>query len=269
MSLRVEGLVKRFHSDVDPVLDGVSFVVPPGSVTCLLGPSGVGKTTVLHIIAGLDDADAGTVHLDGSSLDRIPAHRRPLTLLMQQPQLFAHLDVIENVGFGLRVRGVARRARHRRSRELLELVGADHLATRATHHLSGGEQQRVALARALAVQPVVLLADEPFASVDASVRSDLQDLVADVHRELGTTMLMVTHDLNEARRIADHCIVLQDGHVVMEGHTRDVIGRPTAPPRSAPWSTRRHVKPTESRSTRPAETPPNTSPPSREIETRR
>lgn len=254
MSLVIEGLVKRFKPSVDPVLNGVSFVVQPGSVTCLLGPSGVGKTTVLHIIAGLSDADAGTVHLDGSALDSTPAHRRPLTLLMQQPQLFAHLDVIDNIAFGLRVRGVARRARHRRAHELLELVGIDHLANRSTHHLSGGEQQRVAIARALAVQPAVLLADEPFASVDAPVRRDLQDLVTDVHRELGTTMLMVTHDLDEARRIADHCIVLQHGRVVTEGRPRDVIGRPTTSAVQLPWSARRQVKTTESRSLRPAET---------------
>lgn len=254
MSLVVSGLVKRFQPHVDPVLDGVGFVVQPGSVTCLLGPSGVGKTTVLHIIAGLSDADAGTVHLDGSALDGTPAHRRPLTLLMQQPQLFGHLDVIDNVAFGLRVRGVARRARHRRSHELLELVGIDHLANRSTHQLSGGEQQRVALARALAVHPAVLLADEPFASVDASVRRNLQDLVTDVHRELGTTMLMVTHDLGEARRIADHCIVLQHGRVVTEGSPRDVIGRPTTSVMQPPWSTRRHIKTTEPRSLRPAET---------------
>lgn len=253
MSLVLDGLVKSFQPHGDPVLDGVSFVVPPGSVSCLLGPSGAGKTTVLHIIAGLSDADAGTVHLDGSSLDGTPAHRRPLTLLMQRPQLFAHLDVIDNVGFGLRVRGVARRARHRRSHELLELVGINHLAARSTHHLSGGEQQRVALARALAVQPVILLADEPFASVDPSVRRDLQDLVTDVHRELGTTMLMVTHDLDEARRIADHCIVLQHGRVVAEGNPSDVIGRPKIAPQHLPWSTRRHVKPTEPRALMPAE----------------
>ncbi len=255
MSLIVDGIVKLFQPQADPVLNGVSFVVEPGSVTCLLGPSGVGKTTLLHVIAGLADPDAGTVHLDGASLDGVPAHRRPLTLLMQQPQLFAHLDVIDNVAFGLRVRGVARRARRRRSLELLELVGIDHLASRSTHHLSGGEQQRVALARALAVRPAVLLADEPFASVDASVRRDLQDLVTSVHRELGTTMLMVTHDLDEARRIADHCVVLEHGRVAIQGSPHEIIGRPTTPTAQLPWSAHRHVKTTEPDSQRPVETP--------------
>jgi len=241
MSLIVDGIVKRFQPQAEPVLNGVSFAVEPGSVTCLLGPSGVGKTTLLHVIAGLADADAGTVHLDGASLDGVPAHRRPLTLLMQQPQLFAHLDVTDNIAFGLRVRAVARRARRRRSLELLELVGVDHLANHSTHHLSGGEQQRIALARALAVRPTVLLADEPFASVDASVRRELQDLVASAHRELGTTMLMVTHDLDEARRSADHCIMIEQGGVLTEGHPCDAIGRPTGdliptthPPSTAP-----------------------------------
>ncbi|MGE3327803.1 MAG: ABC transporter ATP-binding protein [Acidimicrobiia bacterium] len=255
MSLVVQGLVKCFQPGAEPVLNGVSFVVQPGSVTCLLGPSGVGKTTVLHIIAGLADADAGTVNLNGSALEGTPVHRRPLTLLMQQPQLFGHLDVIDNVAFGQRVRGVARRARRSRSHELLELVGVDHLANRSTHHLSGGEQQRVALARALAVQPAVLLADEPFASVDASLRRDLQDLIASIHRELGTTMLMVTHDVDEARRIADCCIVLEHGRVLTQGHPRDVLGRPTTSTVQPPWSAHRHVKNAEPQNLKPAEMP--------------
>lgn len=254
MSLVVDGIIKRFQPQAAAVLNGVSFVVEPGSVTCVLGPSGVGKTTLLHVIAGLTDADAGTVRLDGAALDGVPAHRRPLTLLMQQPQLFAHLGVIDNVAFGLRVRGVARRARHRQSHELLELVGIDHLANRSTHHLSGGEQQRVALARALAVRPAVLLADEPFASVDASVRRDLQDLITSVHRELGTTMLMVTHDLDEARRIADHCIVLEHGRIVTQGSPYEVIGGPATSIVQSPWSAHRHAKTTEPRSLEPVET---------------
>lgn len=213
MSLVVTDLVKRFDGAPRPVLDRVSFEVVPGSLTCLLGPSGTGKTTLLHIIAGLVTADSGTIQLDGVRLDEVPTHRRPLTLLMQQPQLFAHLDVIDNVAFGLRVRGVNRRRRRHEAAELLDLVGIDHLSARRVHHLSGGEQQRIALARALAVRPQVLLADEPFASVDTDVRHELQLLIRDVQARTGTTIVMVTHDQDEARRIATHRLFLRDGIV--------------------------------------------------------
>jgi putative spermidine/putrescine transport system ATP-binding protein len=212
----VTDLVKRFDGASPPVLDRTSFEVVPGSLTCLLGPSGTGKTTLLHIIAGLVTADSGSIHLDGVPLDEVPTHRRPLTLLMQQPQLFAHLDVIDNVGFGLRVRGVNRRRRRHEAAELLDLVGIAHLATRRVHHLSGGEQQRIALARALAVRPQVLLADEPFASVDTDVRHELQLLIRDVQTRTGTTIVMVTHDQDEARRIATHRLFLRDGIVGSE-----------------------------------------------------
>ncbi len=208
MTLTVTELTKQFPGAAEPTLDGVTFEVPAGSLTCLLGPSGAGKTTLLHLIAGLLDADHGAIHLDGAPLDGLPAHRRPLTLLMQQPRLLAHLDVADNVAFGLRVRGVGRRERRLRSREILRTVGIGHLADRNVHHLSGGEQQRVALARALVIEPRILLADEPFASVDIATRRNLQVLLRRLQAELGTTVLLVTHDLAEADRIATHQLLL-------------------------------------------------------------
>lgn len=226
MSLRVEGVRKRFSRQGDDVLDGVSFTVPSGSLTCLLGPSGVGKSTVLHIIAGLTAADAGTVHLDGRRLDGVAAHRRPLTMLLQRPHLFDHLDVADNVAFGLRVRGVRRTARRAAALEHLRMVGVHELASRYPRQLSGGEAQRVALARALAVQPSVLLADEPFAGVDGPVRRELQDLVIGLHRELGMTMVVVTHDMAEAFAMGDRLAVLDGGRICDEGTPEELYERP-------------------------------------------
>jgi ABC-type sulfate/molybdate transport systems ATPase subunit len=229
MSLEIRQLVKRFDQQSTPVLDHIDVTIPTGSLTCLLGASGVGKSTLLQIIAGLLPADEGTVALASRPLDALPPYWRPVTLLMQQPQLFAHLDVRDNVAFGLRVRGVERRRRRRRADELLDLVGIAHLRARPVTHLSGGEQQRVALARALAIEPEILLADEPFASVDASVRRDLQQLLKQVHAELGTTMLMVTHDVAEAFAVADHWVVLESGRVVVSGTPMAVFNRPPTP----------------------------------------
>lgn len=228
MSLTVEGLYKRFGRHRDPVLDGVSFSVPGGSLSCLVGPSGAGKSTVLHIIAGLTAADGGTVRLDGRPLDGVAAHRRPLTMLGQQPNLFDHLDVVDNVAFGLRVRGERRVARRGAALEYLRLVGIEALAARYPRQLSGGEAQRVVLARALAVRPTVLLADEPFASVDAPVRRDLQDLVAGLQRELAMTMVLVTHDLAEAFAMGDHLAVLDGGRICDEGDPRSLYERPSS-----------------------------------------
>lgn len=228
MTLSVHGLVKQFERSPTRVLDGVTFDAAPGAITCILGASGAGKSTILGIIAGLVTADAGTVHLGRQHLDPLAPHRRPVTLLMQQPQLFPHLTVLDNAAFGLRVRGASRRTRRDRAQRLLELTGVGHLARRAPQELSGGEQQRVALARALAVEPRVLLADEPFASVDAPVRRELQELLTSLHRNLGTAIVLVTHDLNEALTISDQLVVLNDGHVTDAGPPAALFERPTS-----------------------------------------
>lgn len=226
MSLEVDGLRKRFARHDADVLDGVSFTVPSGSLTCLLGPSGAGKSTVLHIVAGLIAADAGTVRFDGRPLDGLAPHRRPLTMVLQQPQLFDHLDVLDNVAFGLRVRGVRRAERRAAARHYLRLAGVEELGARAPRQLSGGEARRVGLARALAVQPALLLADEPFVGVDAPVRRELQNLVVELHRETGTPMVLVTHDLAEALAMADRLVVLDAGRVCDEGDAQELYRRP-------------------------------------------
>ncbi|MEZ5262388.1 MAG: ABC transporter ATP-binding protein [Acidimicrobiales bacterium] len=226
MTLEVEGLRKRFGRGAPAVLDGAAFTVPGGSLTSLLGSSGAGKSTVLHIVAGLVPADDGSVRLDGRPLDRVPAHKRPLTMLLQRPNLFDHLDVVDNAAFGLRVRGRRRAERRDRAHQLLRLVGVDHLAGRWPRQLSGGEAQRVALARALATDPAVLLADEPFASVDAPTRRELQDLLVRLQRELAMTVVLVTHDRDEALALSDRLVVLAGGRIVDEGPPPQLHRRP-------------------------------------------
>lgn len=226
MTLELHDVHKRFGRRGDDVLAGVSFSAPSGSLTCLLGPSGVGKSTVLHIIAGLLAPDSGHVDLDGQRLDGVAAYRRPLTLLMQQPHLFDHLTVADNVAFGLRARGMRRARRLAVASEYLHLVGLEGLAARHPRQLSGGEAQRVALARALAVRPRALLADEPFASVDAPVRRELQELVRGLQRQLGVTVVLVTHDLGEALALGDRLVVLEGGRVCDEGGPQALYERP-------------------------------------------
>ena len=226
MSLEIRGLHKRFAVGGAPVLNGVSYDVPSGSLSCLLGASGAGKSTLLHIIAGLACADAGDVAVDGVSLHGVAAHRRPLTMVRQQPHLFEHLNALDNVAFGLRVRRVNRRRRRAEAGTYLDLVGVGALAERFPRQLSGGEAHRVALARALAIKPRVLLADEPFAGVDGPVRRELQELIGTLQRELSVTTVLVTHDLQEALTMADRLVVLADGQVCGHGEPRTLYDRP-------------------------------------------
>jgi ABC-type Fe3+/spermidine/putrescine transport system ATPase subunit len=225
-ALEVMDLTKRFPGRVMPALDGVRLQVADRSFTCMLGASGSGKSTLLGCIAGLVEPDDGEVLIDGVSLAGTPPHRRPLTLVLQTPQLFPFLDVVENVEFGLKVRGVARRQRRARASELLDATGLGGFEQRRVSSLSGGEAQRVALARALAVEPRVLLLDEPLSSLDPGVRRELQDLLVSLHRSLGATTVMVTHDRNEAFALADHLVVLDNGRIVGDGPPQALYARP-------------------------------------------
>lgn len=225
-SVSVDELTHRYHPRGAATLDDVSFDVDGGSITCLLGPSGSGKSTILGCIAGIHEPSAGRVLVDGVDLEGVPTHRRPVTLLMQNAQLFAHMTVAENVEFGLKVRGVSLRTRRERSAELLELVGLDGFGGRDPGQLSGGEQQRVALARALATEPAVLLADEPLGNLDPPVRRDLQRQLVEINRFTGTTVLFVTHDVTEALAISDQLIVIDIGRVQSSGAPGDLLRRP-------------------------------------------
>ncbi len=223
-NLEVTGVCKRFGDN--PVLAGVNLSVPAGSFTAILGPSGSGKTTLLRIIAGFDRADQGTVMIGNDVLDGpnayVPPERRHVGYVSQNGSLFPHLSVWENVTFGLP-------RRHRRSHDvddLLDVIDLGALARRYPHQLSGGQQQRVALARALAVSPRFILLDEPFASLDASARSDVRSDVRQILKRVGTTAVLVTHDQEEALSMADQVAVIRDARIVQSTTPLDLYERP-------------------------------------------
>jgi iron(III) transport system ATP-binding protein len=222
--LAVADLYKSFGSLA--VLQGLSLVAPEGSLTAILGPSGSGKTTLLRVLAGFERADRGTVTLDGIVVDDgrqlVPPDRRRIGYVPQEGALFPHLTVARNVTFGMD-RGARRSGA---ADELLAMVGMSGLGRRYPHQLSGGQQQRVALARALAVRPQLVLLDEPFSSLDASLRASVRADVRYVLRQAGTTAVLVTHDQDEALSWADHVAIIRDGRIGQFDTPHDLYGRP-------------------------------------------
>jgi sulfate transport system ATP-binding protein len=216
LTVEVENLVRRFGTTA--ALEGVSLALEPGEFVALLGPSGSGKTTLLRILAGLDFPDEGHVRIAGADVAGVPARERGVGVVFQNYALFRHMSVAENVAFGLRVRPRRRRPPEaeigRRVRELLELVQIPELATRYPEQISGGQRQRVALARALAIEPQLLLLDEPFGALDALVRKDVRRWVRGLHDRLGLTSILVTHDQEEAMEMADRVAVMERGRIV-------------------------------------------------------
>jgi putative spermidine/putrescine transport system ATP-binding protein len=223
-AVELQGLVKAY--DGTRVVDEVDLSVLPGSLTALLGPSGCGKTTTLKMVAGLLDSDAGDVLFDGRSVLHLRAEQRPVAMVFQKPLLFPHLSIGDNVGFGLRMRKVPKRERTERVGRALELVRLEGLADRRVGEVSGGQEQRVALARALVTEPAVLLLDEPFSALDASLRVEVRDLVRGLQQELGVTTLFVTHDQEEAVSMADQVALLLAGRVVQHGAPRSFYDAP-------------------------------------------
>ena len=207
-------------------LDELTLTVRPGELLALLGPSGCGKTTALRTLAGFEHPDSGQVLVDGRDLTRVPAHRRDTGMVFQSYSLFPHLCALDNVAFGLRVRGARAAQRRARAAELLELVGLPDHGHRYPHQLSGGQQQRIALARALALRPRVLLLDEPLSALDAKVRVTLREEIRRLQRELGITTLFVTHDQEEALSVADRVAVLRAGRVEQCATPADLYQRP-------------------------------------------
>ncbi len=194
-------------------LDGLSLEIAPGEFVALLGPSGCGKTTALRILAGFETADAGSVTVDGQDISPVPAARRDMGMVFQSYSLFPNMSALDNVGFGLRMRKLRAAGRNQRAGELLDMVGLTDQAKKYPHQMSGGQQQRVALARALAIEPRVLLLDEPLSALDAKVRLQLREQIRSLQRRLGTTTLFVTHDQEEALSMADRVGVMKEGRL--------------------------------------------------------
>jgi sulfate transport system ATP-binding protein len=210
-------------------LDHVDFVVPAGSLTALLGPSGSGKSTLLRTIAGLDQPDSGTVTINGREVTRVPPQRRGIGFVFQHYAAFKHLTVRDNVAYGLKIRKRPRAEIKEKVDHLLEVVGLSGFQTRYPNQLSGGQRQRMALARALAVDPQVLLLDEPFGALDAKVREDLRAWLRRLHDEVHVTTVLVTHDQSEALDVADRIAVLNKGRIEQVGSPTDVYDTPANP----------------------------------------
>ena len=224
MGIRVTELTKRFGEFV--AVDDVSFDIRPGELVAFLGPSGGGKSTILRIIAGLESADAGSVVLDGEVVDDVPVRQRHVGFVFQHYALFRHMTVEENIGYGLKVRGVARPERRARVDELLTLMGLHGLQQRLPGQLSGGQRQRVALARSLAPKPRLLLLDEPFAAVDARVREELRVWLRRLHDEVHVTSIFVTHDQEEAFSLADRVLIINGGRLEQDGTPSQIFDNP-------------------------------------------
>ncbi|HEX5078372.1 MAG TPA: sulfate/molybdate ABC transporter ATP-binding protein [Geminicoccaceae bacterium] len=231
MRVEIRQLTKTFGAY--SALEAVSLDVREGEFCALLGPSGSGKTTLLRIIAGLEFPDGGEVRFAGENVVARDARERQVGFVFQHYALFRHMSVFENVAFGLRVRPRRSRPPEREIRarvmELLRLVQLDGLAGRYPNQLSGGQRQRVALARALAIEPRVLLLDEPFGALDAKVRKDLRRWLRDLHQRLGLTSVFVTHDQEEALELADQVVVLRQGRIEQIGSPRQIYDRPATP----------------------------------------
>jgi sulfate/thiosulfate transport system ATP-binding protein len=228
MSIDIRHVSKHFGSFA--ALRDVSFEVRAGELVALLGPSGCGKTTLLRIVAGLETADEGSVLFDGQDVAARKAGERRVGFVFQHYALFRHMSVFENVAFGLRVRPRSQRASReeisKKVTDLLKLVQLDYLGDRYPTQLSGGQRQRVALARALAVEPKVLLLDEPFGALDAKVRQELRRWLRRLHEEIHLTSVFVTHDQEEALELADRVVIMNEGKVEQDGGPEDVFERP-------------------------------------------
>ncbi|HEY2674563.1 MAG TPA: sulfate ABC transporter ATP-binding protein, partial [Rugosimonospora sp.] len=224
MGIQVHGIGKRFGDFV--ALDNVDLSMRTGALTALLGPSGGGKSTLLRIIAGLEKPDTGSVEIDGEDATRLPPRRRNVGFVFQHYAAFTHLSVYRNVAFGLEIRKRPRAEIRQRVHELLELVHLEQFADRLPAQLSGGQRQRMALARALAVEPKVLLLDEPFGALDAKVRKELRDWLRRLHDEVHVTTVFVTHDQEEALEVSDEIVVINQGRIEQVGSPAELYDQP-------------------------------------------
>jgi sulfate transport system ATP-binding protein len=224
MSIEISGVTKRFGDFV--ALDDVNLTLPSGQLTALLGPSGGGKSTLLRIIAGLENADSGTVTIEGTEATHLPAQKRNVGFVFQHYAAFKHMTVAKNVAFGLEIRKRSKAEVKEKVDELLSLVHLTQFAHRLPSQLSGGQRQRMALARALAIEPSVLLLDEPFGALDAKVRKELREWLRRLHDEVHVTTVFVTHDQEEALEVADEIVVINEGRIEQIGGPDELYDRP-------------------------------------------
>jgi sulfate transport system ATP-binding protein len=227
MGIEIRGIGKRFGDFV--ALQDIDLTVRSGTLTALLGPSGGGKSTLLRIVAGLEMPDAGSVEIDGADATRLAPRHRDVGFVFQHYAAFSHLSVFRNVAFGLEIRKRPKDEIRRRVRELLELVHLEQFADRLPAQLSGGQRQRMALARALAVEPKVLLLDEPFGALDAKVRKELRDWLRRLHDEVHVTTVFVTHDQEEALEVSDEIVVINAGKIEQVGTPDELYDKPENP----------------------------------------
>jgi putative spermidine/putrescine transport system ATP-binding protein len=223
--------LQDLHRDfgTNKALDGIEIALGEGEFLSLLGPSGCGKTTALRLVAGFDRPDQGRIVVDGKDVTRVAPNKRDMGMVFQAYSLFPNMTAHQNVEFGLKIRGKDRTDRRKRVDDLLELVGLGHAGTRYPHQLSGGMQQRVALARALAIEPRVLLLDEPLSALDAKVRVQLREEIRRIQLELGITTLYVTHDQEEALSVSDHVAVMYRGRIEQMGSPAEMYTAPATP----------------------------------------
>lgn len=222
--LTITNLRKSFGSF--EALRDISISVEDGEFICLLGGSGCGKTTLLRLIAGLDTHDEGTIDLAGQDLTQVPCHKRNIGMVFQSLALFPHLNVGDNIGYGMRLQGATAPQIATKVAALLDMVGLSGLGTRAVSALSGGQRQRVAIARALALEPQIFLMDEPFSALDAALRDQMQDEVKRIQRDLCITTVFVTHDQREAMALADRIVVMNDGRIEQAAPPQELYARP-------------------------------------------
>ncbi|MDD7928528.1 ABC transporter ATP-binding protein [Microbacterium thalli] len=218
------GVTQRFGDFT--AVDDIDLAIPSGQLTTLLGPSGCGKTTSLRMLAGYTQPTSGRIMIAGTDATRTPPERRGLGMVFQSYALFPHMTVAENVGYGLKLRKVAAPERRRRVDEALDLVGLGHLAASRPKKLSGGQQQRVALARAIAIRPTLLLLDEPLSNLDARLRVQMRAEIRRIQSETGLTVVLVTHDQDEALEMSDNMVLMRDGRIMQEGAPSAVFTAP-------------------------------------------
>lgn len=224
MSIRVEKLHKKFNRHA--AVEEATFAVGDGEFVTLLGPSGSGKSTVLRSIAGLEKPDGGTIEINKQDVTNVPVQERKIGFVFQHYALFRHMTILENIAFGLRVRGVDKISREKKAAELIELVGLGGLERRYPTQLSGGQRQRVALARALAPEPGLLLLDEPFGALDTRLRKELRSWLKSLHDRIGLTTLMVTHDQEEAFELSDRVLIMNHGRIEQDATPQKIFDEP-------------------------------------------